>query len=77
MDPRTRRPESPPETTISLDPDERLNEVARVLALGIFRLRARKAPKTHKFKGLRENSLDSSAGQSVSGIKPGSTGEAP
>lgn len=77
MDSRTRRPESPPETTIPLDPAELLDEVARILALGILRLRAQKARKSSRIRGLAENSLDFGARPSVSGVETGSTGEAP
>lgn len=57
---------------------ERLDEVARILALGILRLRARRQGRNpSQINGLREFPLDFPGGQSVSGGKPGETGEGP
>lgn len=49
--------------------DERLDEVARILALGILRLQARKR-KSNKPNHLREFRVDFSAQQSVHGFEP-------
>ncbi len=58
-------------TQNALDPDrmsavERLDELARILAAGILRLRTRRLEqKSHDSRDLREGSLDSPAPQSV------------
>ena len=58
---------APPPTFLSSD--ERLDEVARILALGILRLRARRK-KPNEPNHLREFRLDFSAEQSVHGVEP-------
>ncbi len=58
--------------------DERLNEVACILALGILRLRARPNPrKANNPNHLREFGLDFPAEQSVHGLKPDDGREGP
>lgn len=54
-----------------------LDEVARILALGVLRLRAREVPKSSRISGLRENFLDFVARPSLSEGEPRSPGEAP
>lgn len=74
----SRRWESSPN---GLDParmsaSERLDEVAEILALGIFRMRARRAQKKPNDPNhLREFGLDFSAEESVSGLEPAGSGE--
>lgn len=69
----SRRPESSPN---ALDPThmsaaERLDEVARIVALGILRLRARQHPeKSNDPNHLREFGLDFSPHKSVHGLEP-------
>ena len=58
---------APPPTSTSSD--ERLDEVARILALGILRLRARRK-KPNEPNHLREFRLDFSAEQSVCRHEP-------
>lgn len=56
--------------------DQRLDEVARILALGIVRLQARHVAKNpNNPNHLREFGLDFSAEQSVSGREPADSGE--
>jgi hypothetical protein len=53
--------------SIPMSPTERLDEVARLLALGYLRLRARRqAEKSNDPNHLREFGLDFAAGESVS-----------
>ena len=56
--------------------DERLDEVAHLLALGILRLQARKNGKNpNNPNQLREFGLDFAPGTSVCGIEPGNDRE--
>lgn len=61
--------EASPLSGSSISSDERLDEVARILALGILRLQARRK-KTHNPNHLRAFGLDFSAEQSVHGVEP-------
>lgn len=63
----------------ALDPalitaEERLDEVARILALGVLRLQARQR-KTNELNHLREFRLDFPHRKSVHGLEPADSGE--
>ncbi len=73
---RSHGPLPAPSPVDPFSPAERLDEVARILALGVLRLRSRHAQKNHNnLNYLREFGLDFSAEESVSGLEPAESGE--
>lgn len=61
---------------VGRDTEDRLNEVARILALGVLRLRARQdIGDGEKTAGSADFGVDFGGGQSVCGSEPENNGE--
>ena len=58
-----------------MDPQERLSEVADILAAGIMRRKMRHVGKMAHMRKIREAGLDSSLDSSVHGLEPEPKGE--
>ena len=67
----------PPSYTDSLGPQERLQEVARILAEGLLRRRLRRLRDMRQRRVSRENSLELLPTSRTHRIEPSREGEAP